>query len=190
MAVQRYISTGFWDDPWVQTLDKDEKLLYLYFMTNPLTNIAGVYEITHRRIIYDTGYSIQDISRIMNKYEHDRKAFYYENYVILPSWPSHQRWEIKETIKTGIESILKILPKNIRKKLIEIGYRYPMDRVPIAHPYRPCYTDTDTDTDSDPDKDTDSVLLTKKSYAQVTHKLFNLGKEAQEIEQREDSIPE
>ena len=43
--MKRYISTTFWDDEWVQSLDFTEKGLYLYLLTNSLTNIAGVYKL-------------------------------------------------------------------------------------------------------------------------------------------------
>ena len=39
----RYIKTKFWDDSYIIELNPHEKLLFLYLITNPLTNIAGVY---------------------------------------------------------------------------------------------------------------------------------------------------
>ena len=49
------VNTKFWDDTYIVTLDPIEKLLYLYFLTNPLTNICGIYEIQLRRVAFDTG---------------------------------------------------------------------------------------------------------------------------------------
>lgn len=126
MAVQRYISTGFWDDPWVQTLDKDEKLLYLYFMTNPLTNIAGVYEITHRRVTYDTGFSEQEITKALERFEIDKKAYHFKNIIVLPSWPRHQKWRSKVKIRDGIVSILQELKPEMLEFLEEIGYQFDL----------------------------------------------------------------
>ena len=40
---QRYINTKFWDDNYVIQLDPSEKLMFIYFITNPLTNICGIY---------------------------------------------------------------------------------------------------------------------------------------------------
>ena len=39
MSVQRYVDTGFWEDAWVETITPLERYLYLYLITNPLTNI-------------------------------------------------------------------------------------------------------------------------------------------------------
>ena len=74
MATQRYISTSFWDDEWIQELDPSEKLLYLYLMTNPLTNIAGVYKLSIRRISFDTGFTEDIVKNILERFEKDKKV--------------------------------------------------------------------------------------------------------------------
>ena len=38
----RYVSETFWTDPYVDGLDPSEKLLYIYLLTNPQCNIAGI----------------------------------------------------------------------------------------------------------------------------------------------------
>jgi hypothetical protein len=52
----RSVNTRFWEDPFVEELTPSEKLLFLYLLTNPLANLLGIYEITIKRISYDTGY--------------------------------------------------------------------------------------------------------------------------------------
>lgn len=129
MATQRYISTSFWDDEWIQTLDPSEKLLYLYYMTNPLTNIAGVYKIAPRRISFDTGFNTETINYIMQKFEKAGKVYRFGEYVILPSWPKHQKWDKKAMIKSGIISVLQDLPQEILSKLSELGYRFDLSLI-------------------------------------------------------------
>ena len=171
MAVQRYISTSFWSDKWIRKISIPNRYFYLYLMTNTFTNIAGIYEINEDQMVFDTGATEEEIKETFAIFEAAGKAFYFKDYVIMPSWPDHQKWWIRKTIKQGIDSIIQKLPEAIRYKAVQVGYRYPIDKVPIGHPYRPSYsdTDTDTDTDSDPDKDTDSVLLTTKKNPQVIH---------------------
>ena len=53
----RSVNTKFWDDPFIEDLPPTEKLLFLYLLTNPLANLLGIYEITVKRISYDTGLS-------------------------------------------------------------------------------------------------------------------------------------
>jgi len=133
MATQRYISTSFWDDEWIQTLDPSEKLLYLYLLTNPLTNIAGVYKITMRRICFDTGFNADTVGHILAKFEKAGKAYLHNGYMILPSWPQHQKAETRQKIKDGIDAIIKSLPNEIVTYMVSIGYRYHI----IGYPYLP-----------------------------------------------------
>lgn len=154
MATQRYISTSFWDDAWVQSLSPDEKLFYIYLLTNPLTNIAGVYQITDRRISFDIGFSEETIVKMWSRFDAGGKAVRIGEWVVIPSWPKHQRWEKSQKIQSGIESILKNLPTSVFKTLENIGYQYPIDRVSIPQAYPSNYIDTDTDTDIDSESST------------------------------------
>lgn len=124
--MKRYISTTFWDDEWVQSLDFTEKGLYLYLLTNSLTNIAGVYKLSERRIIFDTGLEKSVIEKIMSRFEADKKAYRHGEYIILPAWPHHQKCS-NANIQRGIARILKDLDHELIEFLAEIGYRYPLE---------------------------------------------------------------
>ena len=124
--MKRYISTTFWDDEWVQSLDFTEKGLYLYLLTNSLTNIAGVYKLSERRIIFDTGLEKSVIEKTMQKFENDGKAYRHGEYVILPAWPHHQKCT-NANIQKGISRILKDLDLELIEYMSQIGYRYPLE---------------------------------------------------------------
>lgn len=164
MATQRYVNTSFWDDEWIQTLDPSEKLLYLYLMTNPLTNIAGVYKITDRRISFDTGFNLDTITHIFRKFEKAEKVYRKGEYVALPSWPKHQKWDKSTKVKEGIDRILKELEPEIIMFLNQIGYRYPIDTLSIPYGYPPNYSYSYLDFNSDSDlKPEDCSELPKKN---------------------------
>jgi len=167
MSTQRYVSTSFWDDEWIQTLDPSEKLLYLYFMTNPLTNIAGIYKLSVRRICFDTGFTSDTVGHIMAKFEKAKKSYRLGEYIALPSWPKHQKWETKKAIKDGIDIILKELPCEILDKLDTIGYLYPHHPpiIPPSSPHRPSYSDLDSDSNSDIDLDKDIDSDSPKTFS-------------------------
>jgi len=139
MSTQRYISTSFWDDEWVQTLNLMEKGLYLYFLSNTLTNIAGIYKISDRRILFDTGLSDNKFREIFDKFEKAGKAYRHDEYIIIPKWPKHQKWETHSKIKDGIISVLQDLPKELLKKLYEVDYEFDLsliDKTIIAYKMR------------------------------------------------------
>ena len=124
MSTQRYISTSFWDDAFIQTLDPSEKLLYMYYMTNPLTNIAGIYKITEKRISFDTGFTIDCIRHIMEKFEESGKAYRHGEYIILTKWTKHQKVGEKDNNRKGIDKILLALPDEVFFYALHVGYIY------------------------------------------------------------------
>jgi hypothetical protein len=125
----------------------------MYLLTNTLTTISGIYRITIDRIAYDTGYDERTLQPMLDRFAIAKKAEHYEGeYMILPSWPKHQRWETKETIQKGIDADLKTIPQRIKVYAASIGYTYPIPMVPV----RPELFYSDTDLNSDTDTDTDS----------------------------------
>lgn len=156
MATQRYISTSFWDDKWIRSLDPSEKFIYLYLMTNPLTNIAGVYEITIDRICFDTGYNADTVNKVLKRFEESKKAYTFRDYIIIPSWPKHQKWQRRSKIRDGIVAILENLPPDLLGFMELVGYTYPIDTLSVPYTYPPNYSDTEFDSDTDTDINTDS----------------------------------
>lgn len=125
----RYIDTSFWDDEWVTELDPSEKLLYIYLLTNPLTNIAGIYKLTKKRICFDTGFNDTTVNYIFQKFESAKKVFRCGEYVILKSWCKHQTWETSNNVNKGIINCLKETPKEVLAYAYQNGFTY--DLTPI-----------------------------------------------------------
>jgi len=156
MATQRYISTSFWEDAWIRTIDPLARYLYLYLLTNPLTNIAGVYKITRDRISFDTGIDERSLNPMLEQFRAKNKAHYVDDeWIVIPNWPKHQKWRQRSKIKEGIENILYELPKPLLSKLCAIGYQYPMDtlsitydKISIPYTYDSNYSDSDTEFDT------------------------------------------
>lgn len=134
MSKQRMINTRFWDDSYISNLDPIEKLLFIYLLTNPLTNILGIYEIEIRRIAYDTGIDKEMILKILSRFEADQKCFFAEGHIVMINFLKHQNVE-NPKMKAGIERSYDELPHKakvaISDKLkgmdrVSIGYLYPI----------------------------------------------------------------
>ena len=65
MAIFRKIHTSFWSDTFIQDLDNDHKLFYLYLLTNERTKQCGIYEISKKQIAFELGYSIDRVSKLL-----------------------------------------------------------------------------------------------------------------------------
>lgn len=118
MADTRIVNTSFWKDPYVVDLDPTEKLLFLYFLTNPRTNLAGVYEISVREAAFDTGIDKDMITKIMARFAVDNKMTYEKSWLILHNFLKHQR--LNPSMIRNVEKILDDLPEWLKKSLTAI----------------------------------------------------------------------
>ena len=50
----RSVHTRIWRDAWFEKLNADSKYFFLYLITNPGSAQAGLYELTPRRMAFDT----------------------------------------------------------------------------------------------------------------------------------------
>jgi hypothetical protein len=115
VAKQRIVNTKFWDDSYIVRLSPSEKLLFLYLITNPLTNISGVYELPLRRVAFDTGIPADKVGAILKKLEEDGKLVAADGWVGMVNFIKHQALNPK--IKQGILTELKRAPKSITNRL-------------------------------------------------------------------------
>ena len=77
------IRDSFWTDSYIEKLSPDEKLLFLYLLTNPLANVLGIYEIRAKRIGFETGYDIEVVENILSRFERDKKILRHNDYIVL-----------------------------------------------------------------------------------------------------------
>jgi len=92
MSKLRSVSTAFWSDPFIEELNPNEKLLFLYFITNEKTNMLGIYEVSIKKISYDTGMNKEVIEDALKEFETLKKVKYINNHVILVNFIKHQNY--------------------------------------------------------------------------------------------------
>jgi uncharacterized phage protein (TIGR02220 family) len=108
MSKQRYVDTKFWTDNYIVEKDPIEKLLYIYLLTNTLTNILGIYEISIRQIAFDTGIDRDMVYKILERFEKDEKVKYSKGYIAIKKFTKYQANNPK--INKGIGELLKEVP--------------------------------------------------------------------------------
>lgn len=125
MAKGRYINTHFWDDNWIIDLDPIEKLLFLYLLTNPCTDISGVYEISLRRMAFDTGIDKDMVIKILERFEKANKIVYQDGWVIVLNWQKNQ--SMNPSVKAGVARSVENYPQWVKDKITQhlgqAGYR-------------------------------------------------------------------
>lgn len=112
MAKKRYVSTIFWRDKYIEKLDTSAKLLFLYFLTSPDSNIAGIYQVPISIIAVDTGLKIEIITKILERFAHDEKILYRDGWVAIKNFSKHQSTNPK--VQAGIDRELKVVPEELK----------------------------------------------------------------------------
>lgn len=121
MANLRSVNTKFWQDSFVETLNISEKLLFLYLITNNYANLAGIYEITIKRICFETGINSETVSKGLERFGKVRKAYFVKNHIVLPNWLKNQN--LNSNMKIGVIKIINELPIDVKISVLGNDYQ-------------------------------------------------------------------
>ena len=105
------INTRFWIDDYISNLDPSEKLLFLYFLTNPYTDICGVYEVPLKHVGLETGLDKEMVLKIVDRFSRDGKIFYENGWVAIKNFAKHQQDnpKVKKGIQIGLSQVPQLL---------------------------------------------------------------------------------
>jgi DnaD/phage-associated family protein len=79
MGVYRPVQTNFWNDVKIQEkFSPEDKLFFLYLLTNPHTKQLGVYQITYRQMAFELGYSEDSIKSMMRRFQDHHEMIKYD----------------------------------------------------------------------------------------------------------------
>ena len=117
MAKQRMIKTTFRTDPFIESLDSEEKLLFIYLLTNEATNLCGIYEASKKRISFETWLPIEKIEKSLNNFTEKEKVFYLDGYIIIKNHVKHN--VSSPSITEWIKRELLTLPSTLTDKFTQ-----------------------------------------------------------------------
>jgi hypothetical protein len=120
MDIKRSVNTRVWADDWFENLSPAEKLLWLYLLTNSYTNMLGIYEISIKRISFETGLGQTQIENTLEAFERVRKAFYWDGFMFLPNWMKNQ--SMNTNMLKSAEKNFNDLTNTLITKLKENGF--------------------------------------------------------------------
>lgn len=132
MATFRKIYTKFWQDGKViEELTPEDKLFFMYLLTNPATTQIGIYQITKKQISFELGYSIESINSLMERFENHHKLIKYNPHTREMAVKHWGRYNLdrggkpmidcikKELSSVADISLVEYISKNIKKEDIK-----------------------------------------------------------------------
>ena len=157
MAYYRQIYTTFWTDAKIaDDFTPEDKYFYLYLLTNTHTNLCGCYEISKKQISMDTGYTVDVVSRLLERLckVHGVIAYNEENKeLFLVNWHKYN-WSKSEKLLKGVANEydnIKTAGYQMRMCMLLEEYGYDVDTLSIRYTYPMDTSVTVTDTVSDTD---------------------------------------
>ena len=132
MAIFRHIQTAFWKDPKIiEDMTPEDRLFFLYILTNPSTTQIGVYNITKKQMAFELGYSIEVINSLVNRFENQHNVIRYNEEtreICIINWGKYNLNKggkpiidcvKKEVSQVKDKSLLKIIADKIEKHEIK-----------------------------------------------------------------------
>lgn len=120
---EKTISDGFWRKDYIEDLNTDEKILFLYLLTNEYSNIIGIYELSTIFMELDTGIEKKEIYKILKRFQEDDKIYFFDNkWVGIKDIFEYTKKYAGVKIERGINKILKEIPSEIKEKILGKNY--------------------------------------------------------------------
>jgi len=121
MAKYRQIYTEFWSDNFVLELTPEEKLFYLYLLTNTKSTQCGIFEISPRFISLETGYDKVLVAQLLKKFCDYKKILYSADTkeIMVLNWMKYNIPNNKNVIICVQKELQKIKSKVFLKILFE-----------------------------------------------------------------------
>jgi hypothetical protein len=140
----RPIRTSYWSDPYILELERDEKLLYMYLLTNDATTQCGIYEIPLRRVEFETGFSGERIYEMFHKFQSDGKIQYSleTREIAIINWRKYNEnmspktmTKVANELSSVKNPLLILLLYDPQKPLLDKTFKKSGERVVIKNPW-------------------------------------------------------
>jgi len=141
-VARRSFDDSFWGDTFVQGVERDAKLLFLYLWTNKRCNSAGLYEITPKTISFEADIPVGELHRLFGILKPKVVWWPNLNIVWVKNFLKHQP-KSPQFLKNVADCLCSIGNNGIVKEFrdyysvlgVSIPYRYPSDTIGRQYRY-------------------------------------------------------
>jgi hypothetical protein len=93
MATYRQVKTSYWLDSFILDLSSEARSFYLYLITNPKSTQCGIFELSTKLIVMETGYSAELVQELILEFCRYGKILYDQgtHEFLMVNWMKHNR---------------------------------------------------------------------------------------------------
>lgn len=114
MDKSRTINTKIWSDTWFEDLTPSNKLLFIYLLTNEKNNMLGIYEISLKKISFETGIDRSKVDEALKEFERIGKVYRNGEYLIIKNFIKHQSYN--SNMKKSAINLYNSLPDDLKNE--------------------------------------------------------------------------
>ena len=124
--MKRVIDTEFWnDDKVVEMFSPEDKLFFLYLMTNPHTTQLGIYHINKKQMAFEIGYSVEAVTVLLDRFENKYKLIRYSEETSEVAIKNY----LRHSIVKGGKPVEELLKREILKVKDKSLFGYVFDNL-------------------------------------------------------------
>lgn len=113
MGIKRVVDTDFWNDDKVMDMfSPEEKLFFLYLLTNPHTTQLGIYAINVKHMSFEIGYNVEAVNVLLDRFEN--------TYNMIKYSPKTKEIAIKNFLKYSVIKGGKPVEDCLKKEMLNI----------------------------------------------------------------------
>lgn len=125
MAIYRNIQTSFWTDAKVvDDFEPEDKLFFLYLMTNPYTSLSGCYSISISHVALETGFSKDKVRKLIEKASNTLNIIRYSpdtGEILILNWYKYN-WTNSEKFRKPLYAEIEHVKNESFRKYLEDAY--------------------------------------------------------------------
>lgn len=110
---QRQIATTFWEDGYTLELTDQEKVFFIYLFTNSKVNMIGIYELPDRLIYPTLGCTLQDLKRMKEKFEQDKKFAFFDGWIFINNYADYNSYSPVVNVVNAYVKDFNSIPQKI-----------------------------------------------------------------------------
>lgn len=117
----RLVDCDTWNDTWFEALEPQAKLFFLYLITNPRSTSCGAFELSERKMAFETGLPLEQIQSWLREWA-PRVMWWPDHSIVWLRNFFRRQGNQNEKTRTNAERLVAELPLEIQAV---IGKEYP-----------------------------------------------------------------
>lgn len=168
MGIKRIIDTDFWlDNKVVDLFSPEDKLFFLYLITNPHTTQLGIYPINKRVIAFELGYALEAVGVLLDRFQNKYNVIRYSEKTAEVAIKNYLRHSIIKGGKPVEDLLRKEIAKVKDKSLLEYVYQGISKDVTLNATVKDVLNELHNDNDNE--NDVSSYDSYHDSYHESSH---------------------